>query len=143
MKLKRIFFLLVIFPAILVIICCRKKDKEYIPAVPVDFYLYTTDPSFFNLQVVGGWEYITGGSRGILVYRASNEEFAAFDRHCPYQPENSCGQVQVINTNVSAIDSCCGSQFSIIDGSILNGPASMPLKRYQATFDGAVLHIYN
>ncbi len=128
---------------LLSICACRKENKNGIPLVAVDIYLYTSDPIFFNLQVPGGWEYITGGSRGILVYRRSYEEFAAFDRHCTYQPDNTCGRVYVDSTNIKAVDTCCGSEFHIYDGSVLNGPASFALKQYQTTFDGSVLHIFN
>ena len=144
MQLSKIFFLLFVLLAGAEFFSCKKRgDNSVIPNVPVDIYIYTTDPVFFNLQVAGGWEYISGGSRGILIYRASNSDFMAFDRHCPYMPENTCGQIEVSATNVSAIDSCCDSQFSIIDGSIQKGPAAMPLKQYQTTFDGTVLHVYN
>lgn len=138
----RNLFFAISFTGVL-LFACKRQDNSTIPNVPVDLYLYTTDPVFFNLQVPGGWEYITGGSRGILVYRLSNNDFMAYDRHCPFQPENPCGLVEVNVTNVSATDSCCGSQFSIIDGSLQKGPASAPLKLYQTTFDGTVLHIFN
>lgn len=143
MKLKKNFFLLLILLTGIELLSCKKRDSGDIPNVPVDIYIYTTDPLFFNLQVPGGWEYITGGSRGILVYRVTNSEFMAFDRHCPYMPENPCGQIAVNSTNISAVDSCCGSQFSIVDGSIQKGPATLPLRQYQAAFDGTVLHIFN
>lgn len=140
---KKLLFTL-IFTLFTGFFSCKKKDNSgVIPNVPVDLYIYTSDPLFFNLQVPGGWEYITGGSRGILVYRSSNSDFVAFDRHCPYQPENPCGQIEVMATNITAIDSCCGSQFSVIDGSVQRGPASFPLKLYQTTFDGQVLRIFN
>lgn len=143
MNLKKIFILLFVFFAGMFYFSCKKNDQGEIPPVPVDIYLYTTDPLFFNLQVAGGWEYITGGSRGILVYRASNSDFLAFDRHCPYQPENPCGVVSADSSYVSAVDSCCGSRFSMIDGSVQKGPAAMPMKQYQTNFDGTVLHIFN
>ncbi len=139
---KKIFWLIVVF-SVFEFISCRKRDNQVVPNVPVEINIYTTDPLFFNLQVTGGWEYITGGSRGILIYRSSNNDFLAFDRHCPYKVDDPCGQVKVNSTNISAVDSCCGSQFSIIDGSVQKGPAAMPLKLYQTTFDGSVLHIFN
>lgn len=134
-----------LFPVILLSMIasgCR-KDNRGIPNVAVDIYIYTTDPNFINLNAVGGWVYITGGSRGILVYRSSNTDFRAYDRHCPYQPEDACGRVEVDSSNIIVKDPCCGSQFLITDGSVTNGPASMPLKQYNTSFDGSVLHIYN
>ena len=122
---------------------CRKDSNNSIPIVAVDIYIYTSNPSFLNLNAVGGWVYITGGVRGILVYRKSTSEFMAYDRNCTYHPDDVCATVVVDNTNIVATDTCCHSKFSIYDGSVLNGPAGLPLKAYSTTFDGNVLHIYN
>ena len=127
---------------VLLSISC-KKDKEVIPNVPIDIYVYTNDPQFIDLNAVGGWVYVAGGSRGIIIYRKSNDEFMTYDRHCTYQPNNSCARVEVNSSDIIAVDSCCGSQFVITDGSVSNGPASQPLRAYQNTYDGTVLHIYN
>lgn len=131
-----------ILPFLLVVTACRKDDNT-IPNVSVDIYIYTTDPNFVNLNAVGGWVYVTGGSRGILVYRSSNSEFKAYDRHCPYQPDNTCGRVEVDSSNIQAIDNCCGSKFLLTSGDVTQGPAGVPLKQYTTNFDGSVLHIYN
>lgn len=122
---------------------CRKDDANGVPIVSVDIYLYTTNPSFINLNAVGGWVYITGGVRGILVYRKSISEFMAYDRNCTYNSNDACAIVYVDATNIIATDTCCNSQFSIVDGSVLQSPAGMPLKAYNTTYDGNVLHIYN
>ena len=122
---------------------CKKDDDNGVPITAVDIYLYTNNPSFSNLNAVGGWTYITGGVRGILVYRKSNTEFAAYDRNCTYQSSEPCATVSVDGTGILAVDTCCNSKFSIYDGSITQGPASVPLKAYNNTFDGNVLHIYN
>lgn len=113
------------------------------PNVYVNIYIYTTDPEFVNLNAVGGWVYITGGSRGIVVYRNSIEEFMAYDRHCTYEPSNSCARIEVEQSNITAVDSCCGSKFVLTDGSVINGPASLSLKRYPIKLEGNTLHIYN
>jgi nitrite reductase/ring-hydroxylating ferredoxin subunit len=131
-----------IIPLLLLITSC-KKDDTGIPYVRVDIYIYTTDPNFVNLNAVGGWVYITGGSRGIIVYRSSNTEFKAYDRHCPYKPEDACGRVEVDSSNIQVVDPCCGSKFLLPDGGVTQGPAGMPLKSYGTSFDGSVLHIYD
>jgi nitrite reductase/ring-hydroxylating ferredoxin subunit len=131
-----------ILPLLLLVTAC-KKDDQGVPNVSVNLYIYTTDPNFVNLNAVGGWVYITGGSRGILVYRSSNSEFKAYDRHCPYKPEDACGRVEVDSSNIQVVDNCCGSKFIMTDGTVTQGPAGMPLKQYGTSFDGSVLHIYN
>lgn len=137
-------FAAILLTTIICLIACRKdKDQTGIPLVSVNITIYTSDPEFFKLNPVGGWEYITGGSRGILVYRAGQDDFKAYDRHCTYQPTNNCGKVAVDNTDIIAVDTCCGSQFLIVDGTVQNGPATLALKEYRTSFDGEKLRIYN
>jgi nitrite reductase/ring-hydroxylating ferredoxin subunit len=122
---------------------CR-RDQDEIPYVFVDFYISISDPNFFALNAVGGYVYVTGGSKGIIVYRKSQTEFMAYDRHCSYKPSDPCSKVAVDpNSNLLLKDDCCGSVFLITDGSPNSGPAVRALKRYQAAFDGATIHVYN
>ncbi len=119
-----------------------KKDKNDIPEVYVDVYLYTTDPAFSPLNATSGYAYVNGGSRGILIFRKSQNEFMAYDRHCTYNvPEGNT--VTVDATGLLAADAVCSSKFLITDGSPNSGPAINSLKIYQTTFDGTVLHIFN
>jgi len=134
---------LIILTIVVIALGCKKDKNSPIPLVNVDIFIHTTDPSFIDLNAVGGWTYINGGSRGILIYRASNNEFKAYDRHCTYDSANSCALVSVETNNITALDNCCGSRFLINDGSVSNGPANLPLKQYQTSFDGSVLHIFN
>ncbi len=122
---------------------CSKDKNESIPLVNVNVVIHTNDPAFINLTVPGGWTYINGGSRGIIIYRVSNDAFNAYDRHCTYEPENSCALVSVDVTNITGLDDCCSSKFLLTDGSVTKGPANLPLKQYQTTFDGSVLRIFN
>lgn len=121
-----------------------KKDEDRIPYVYVDAYISLSDPNFSALNAVGGWVYVTGGSKGILVYRSSNNTFMAYDRHCPYTPSDPCSRVAVDpNSNLLVKDDCCGSVFLITDGSPNSGPATKALLHYQTSFDGNTIHIYN
>ncbi len=123
---------------------CIKDNSTSIPYVPVNIIIYASDPSFINLNPIGGWIYCNGGSRGLLIFRKSPDEFLAFDRHCTYQPEKPCGRVNVDPSNTFiGIDTCCSSKFLLIDGSVNQGPATLPLKRYNTSFDGNKLSIYN
>ena len=122
--------------------CSKDNDNFGIPLVFVNLRLNVNNPSFFNLSVTGGWEYVAGGSRGILVYRARPNEFMAYDRHSTYNVEAGC-RVEVDSTNFGVEDPCSGSRWSIFDGSVIQGPAAMPLKPYQTFFDGTFLTISN
>lgn len=140
---KRLHTLVLLVAFSTLTICCKKKNKEQIPLVPVNISIYISDPQYFNISIDSGWEYITGGSRGILVYRLNRDNFIAYERHCPYKPNDECGRIEVDSSNVTVFDPCCGSKFLITDGSILNGPAGSPLKQYQTSYDGTLLKIYN
>jgi nitrite reductase/ring-hydroxylating ferredoxin subunit len=145
MKTKLIRINLVFIFSILSIINigCKKRKNTVIPYIPVNIYIYPSDPNFNKLNTPGGWVYLTGGSRGIIVYRRSNEEFVAYDRHCTYDTENTCGQVKVTSTQITAIDSCCMSEFVLTDGSVVKSPATVPLQAYQVNYNGNELHIFN
>jgi nitrite reductase/ring-hydroxylating ferredoxin subunit len=67
----------------------------------------------------------------------------AYDRHCTYDTENACGQVEVTSSQIMAIDSCCMSEFVLTDGSVVKSPASAPLQAYQVSFNGNELRIFN
>ena len=122
---------------------CSKDEDQGIPLYQVGITIYANNPSFNTISVPGTWMYVNGGSRGIIIYRVSQEEFKAYDRHCTFEPDNSCGLVSVDNTNITGVDDCCGSTFILTDGAVTKGPATLPLKQYQTSFDGAVLKIFN
>jgi nitrite reductase/ring-hydroxylating ferredoxin subunit len=123
---------------------CRDDDENSnIPLVEVNFTLIVDDPAYLNLKNVGGWVYVSGGSRGIILYRANNEEIRAYDRHCTFQPSNTCALVSVDANNITASDDCCGSSFILTDGTVSNPPAVQPLKQYSTDFDGTTLRVFN
>lgn len=138
---NRLYFFFVLIS--LIIVGCKNKNNDTVPTTLVELNLYINNPSYVKLSTVGGWLYVNGGVRGILVYRSSTSEFKAYDRNCTYQSADACATLFVDNTDIMAVDTCCGSQFLIVDGSIIKGPAAVPLKQYNTTFDGSLLHIYN
>ncbi len=122
---------------------CQKGTASGIPYVPVNYMLTVGNPEFAALQAVGNSIPISGGSRGIIVYRFSIDEFRAYDRHCTFQVEDDC-QVTVDNSNFLAVDlDCCNSKFQIIDGAPIDGPANIGLQQYNTQFDGNTLLITN
>ncbi len=120
---------------------CR-KNPDQIPYTPVEISINLNEPAFFDLGVVGGYVKIVGGSRGIIIYRTSLDEFVALDRHSTYNVDSNC-QVDVEDDGVILSDECSDSQWLIIDGSVLHGPANAPLERYNTTFTNPLLRIYN
>lgn len=122
---------------------CKRDRPGGVPLTPVDIAININNPAYVDLAVPGGWLYLTGGSLGLIVYRRSPDEFVAMDRHCPYQTEELC-RVFVDDSEVIARDTlCCGSAFLITDGSVTQGPSALSLQRYNTSFNGTTLRIYN
>lgn len=122
---------------------CNDEDNNNIPLVEVNFIIQLNDPDYIRLQTVGGWEYVSGGSRGIILYRLSQDQISAYDRHCTFQPSSTCALVSVDPNNITASDDCCGSAFLLNNGSVSRPPARTPLKQYQTFFDGTTLRVSN
>jgi nitrite reductase/ring-hydroxylating ferredoxin subunit len=139
---KSLVFLSSFFILILLTPQCKKDKNEQIPYVYVNFYLNPNSTQYSALNNIGGYMYVTGGVRGIIVYRRSNDEFVALERNCPYQPSTNCA-VEVDNSGLTSTDACCGSQFLLMDGSIVKGPATTQMKLYQTSYDGTNLHVFN
>lgn len=132
-----------IYIIVLVSLSCGDESYSGIPLVDTNINISINDPAYHNLATVGGWEYLTGGSRGLIVYRISNSEFKAYDRHCTFQPSSSCALVSVDANNITVSDNCCGSKFSLLNGSVTSPPARSPLQEYNTSFDGNMLRITN
>jgi len=133
----------VLFCGLLLFSFCKKEEHPTIPNVYVDFYVDVSSTIYIELNTIGGWVYLTGGYKGILVYRNSVEDFVAFERTCPYDPDDDDAIIEVESSGLTVIDSCCMSRYLIIDGSVVNGPSTIPLKQYRTTFDGNMLHVFN
>jgi nitrite reductase/ring-hydroxylating ferredoxin subunit len=126
----------------LILINCTNQ-YEGIPDVNVDVYINTLDPNYQNLTGLGAWGYVNGGSKGIVIFQYDLGEYVAYDRHCTYDSKNDCSQISTDDNNLYATDSCCGSSFQLLDGIPTQGPASLPLKKYNTSFDGNIIHIWN
>ena len=79
-NLLSIFLIVIIF-----IIGCEKNPNNF-PQVSVNLNLSINLPEFFNLNNPGGWMYLNGGVGGILLYRQNLEQFIAYDRASPFNP---------------------------------------------------------
>lgn len=122
---------------------CDKEGKEQVPNVYVNFMVDINTGQYTDLQIIGGWIYVTGGYRGIILHRSSMEEIVALDRTSTYQPETLGTQIFVEANNLTAADTLNGMRYLLLDGSVIEGPVSTPLKKYRTTLSGSTLHVYN
>lgn len=124
---------------------CNKQNQHPVPFVPVDVTIDIQLPSYSNLQGVGGWTYLNGGSRGIIVYRKGIDEFVAFDRHSPADPNGTCPLALYPDAQnfLQLKDSCNNAVFSLYDGSPVSN-STFGLRQYATQFNGNnLLRVYN
>ena len=123
------------------------ENNNPIPEVYVNFIVELNNPIYLPLNSVGGSVYIPyEGNKGIIVTRASFEKFSAYDATCTYDPEHEWGRVVIESSSISAKDTVCGSQFSLVlDGMVTNGPAGLSLIQYVVDYNPNLgsLHIHN
>ncbi len=113
-----------------------------IPYVDVQVDINLALPAYNILNFPGNWLYISGGSRGLIVYRYTLDEFVVLDRHATWDVGAGC-QSTVSQDGYTIQDPCSGSQWYIFDGSIIQGPTTAPLERYTTTWIPPVLSIRN
>ena len=134
---------LIVLLVLLVMVACESSDpQDQIPPAIVNETINVTNQQYQNLQFVGGHVAIAGGVRGIIIYRASTNEYRAFERNCSFEPLNTCARVEVDGSNLFMVDSCCTSTFDF-HGFPTGGPASLPLREYLTLLDGNFLTITN
>jgi len=137
--------LILLFSFSMLFVACNKNKKNPVPSIPFDIIIDINLPSYNALISVGTYAYVNGGSRGIIVYRRSIDEFIAFDRHSPMDPAGTCGQPLYPDPNnfLTLIDSCSTARFSLYDGSPITG-SDFGLRMYQTIYNGTnQLRIFN
>jgi hypothetical protein len=143
MKKLNLFTLSLLF----VLASCGKNNQHPVPYFTFDANINLTLPLYSNLQGVGGWAYVGGaGSKGVVVYRRSLNEFVAFDRHSPAPDGFDCETGLTIDEDNFLIlnDPCSNARFSLFDGSIIDGDTEWGLRQYETVYNGGqTLRIFN
>lgn len=143
-KSLKIFSLFLVIALISSISSCDEKiQHDTIPYVPFYAQIDVNSTEYIDLNTIGGWVYLTGGYKGILVYRISNEQFVAFERACPYDPTHNESRISMDKNNITCSCNICESEFIILDGSVSKGPSTLPLMALYTYYDGYTLRINN
>lgn len=123
---------------------CNKNKLHPVPSIPFDISININLPTYSGLTGVGGYAYVVGGSKGIIVYRVNTYEFVAFDRHSPANEGTCADPLENDEENFLMLkDKCSGAVFSLLDGSPVSG-SDFGLRMYATAFDGTTnLRIYN
>jgi nitrite reductase/ring-hydroxylating ferredoxin subunit len=133
-----LLFLLMLAPQ-----CKKEKQQNEIPVVAVNIAINPNSTEYNRLNVINGWEYLTGGYKGIIVFRASLNGFMAYDRACPYDWDQTSSRLMVDTSGITTYCPSCSSRFILTDGSPYSGPSPYPMKQYQTNYNGSILYIYN
>ncbi len=132
---------ILLFLALALVIGCG-KDHPPIPDVYVNFRIQASEIGGVGSAVYTSSNY---GVRGIIIYHQYSNEYVAFERACSYRPDDACEIVYLDNesTPTFLVDSCCSSRFLLEDGTPFDGPALLPLKKYNTFFDGNYIQVTN
>ncbi len=135
---------LVAVSILLLILCfaCNSEQPETVPYVPVNIQINLGNPDFQDLAIDGGFVNVTGGAKGILIYRENSASYKAFERNCTFEPNGTCARIAMDSSLLFMIDTCCSSQFDF-SGNIMSGPAAFNLVQYNTSTDGTYLYINN
>ncbi|MDO5341278.1 MAG: hypothetical protein Q4F69_02340 [Bacteroidia bacterium] len=125
--------------------CNSRPENPYEPDIDINFTINPNSMEYFDLNIVSGWMYVMSRypSRGIIIYRYSQDEFRAYERMPPNDP-NACGEENRLYVDPPfVIDSCLGYKYSILDGGLIEGGPGYNLIQYYTQYDGTMLRVYN
>lgn len=154
---KRIFLngLVILFiTAVMFLSACKKGDdpNSDIPYAHINVVINPNSTLYQELNIVSGWmyyQYVNPPSRGLIIYRLTQDQFLAFERTPPVNSNACCDLENQFCTHLIVddyypfvYDTCSDFYYQIIDGSPIE-PATIPLKQYQTSYDGMNLYITN
>jgi hypothetical protein len=117
---------------------------QNIPYIPVNFDINLNLPAYNTLNFTSEHLLLEGGSKGLIVYRYTSDQFVVLDRHSTFDINLGC-RVNVDSDGLMISDEsdCSESKWLIIDGSVSQGPALLPLHRYNTSWNPPILSVYN
>ena len=150
---KKLFLILLpVFTIALFHGCKEPLVNPNYPNAYINFTIYPNDIIHYqDLNTVSGWMYLTSDpestSRGIIVYRFSQDEFRAYDRLPPNEPNACCDNegncTRLVVDSPFVIDNCNQIKYNILNGDIVEGDGIYPLIQYHTSFNGTELRIFN
>jgi hypothetical protein len=128
--------------SMLIILTFSCNEEDLIPETFVNFQIQASDIGGVGQAIYTDLSY---GVRGIVIYHSDIDQYIAYDRACSYRPSDPCEVIHLDDENSPTYfeDECCDSRFLITDGTPFSGPAIIPLKRYNTSYDGVYVRVYN
>ena len=119
---------------------CDPQIEDGIPLAFVEIDINLNQSDYFELRRDGGYVYILGGVKGIILYRESPDVYRALERNSPVNPSQACAIVDVDQSGLFIVDPCSGATFDF-DGLPSNGISRFPLRIYSTTLENNWLYI--
>ena len=163
MKRTILHLLILICAATLLNGCQKYPENPNRPILPYPITIYPNQMQYQPLHTIGGWVYITSEvestSRGIIVFHSPDNEYIAYDRIPPNEPD-ACTDSHGNTTRLVVewpfvVDHCNNAYYNILNSEILiaepdmipnfptDGVPVYPLIQYHTQFDGNKLVISN
>ena len=134
-KLTLLLFLSIFFS------CEKNETNDILPDVTVNETINLNLPQYVDLLTSGGWEYTTGGIKGILILNNGlTPKYKAFERACP---NYDCDKAMTFDGSLKLKCSCDESEYSILDGSPQTSGNSYFAREYKVNVVGTSLIITN
>ena len=138
--LRRFIRVYITILGLLVFSSCEPQIQNEIPFVFVEIDINLNNVEFVDLQKDGGFVYILGGVRGIILYRKNLTTYKAFERNSPVNSSSVCAVLDVDESDLFIIDPCSQALFDF-DGTPINGISPFPLRQYITILDNNWLYI--
>ena len=133
-----------------IVSCNDPWENPNHPNAIVDFTIYPNSIKEYELNVPGGYKYYTSDpqstSRGIIVFRVSQDSFTVWDRLPPNNP-NACCDADgnctrlVMEDAFFVVDHCNNIKYNVLNGEIFEGEGQYRLYPYNYVYDGTSLRI--
>ena len=154
---KNVLVVLIIAFGVFVSSSCKKSNTNTtpnpVPYEPISLTMNLNNPLYSPLLNQGGYVYVDNyGYKGLVIVHDYADQYWAMDRSCPYHVTSTCGKVVMQKAGLgiacgsyganNVFKACCSSTYSL-DGNILTGPTTFPLRRYSVAINGEILTVTN
>jgi len=138
-KLK--FFLIFIVISSIFLDCDNRKEFKF-PHVNVYLQLHIyTDLS--DLGILNAKVYPNDGLGGVLIFKAEERKYFAFDMACTHEIPDVCAIEEYEKSSIIWECPCCKARYTLHGQGnyVSKGPAEWPLWNYNAYIDGDFLYV--
>lgn len=133
----------IILLALILFTSCWEGERCAVPIGLTNFQIYPNDAAYGGLNTVGGYIYLTGGHRGVIVVRMAYDQFVAYERTCPADSTSAVVTSSDWGADLLECPVCHTLFVTANDGLPLDGGATTcPLYQYSTSYSGGVLWVY-